>query len=71
MDAVPSLAVFGMWPEVPRVPRGTLLISVWLLTAPQVVGLHWKHSGSLGCLRLNLEYCPFCHQRRGERMDIC
>ena len=59
--------VAGEWPGCHR----TLLVSAWPLTAPRVVGLHWKHSGSLGCLRLNLECCPSCHQRTGERTDIC
>lgn len=56
--------------RVAWIPWGTLLGCAWLLTAPQAVGLYWKHSGSLGCQTLNLECCPSCHQRRGERMNM-
>lgn len=48
------------------VPQGTRVGSAWLLTAPQAGGLHWKHSRNLGCLRLNLECCPSCQQKKGE-----
>lgn len=51
--------------------QGALLLgSAWLFTTLQVVGLCWKHSGSLDCLRLNPECYPSCHHRRGKRIDF-